>query len=143
MKGHGEKVTRKQEVVIAALLAEPTLNAAAAKCGVSESTLWRWMQTPHFQTAYRAARRAVVDGAIGALQQAAIDAVACLRRNLTCGQPAAEVRAAVAILTQVLGTLDRSELEDRLRRLESLPDAHSAVAGMRRVNGGEEQDERH
>ncbi|HET8998938.1 MAG TPA: RNB domain-containing ribonuclease [bacterium] len=94
MKGHGEKLTRKQEQAIAALLAEPTLGSAARRCGVSETTLWRWLQDEEFQAAYKNARRSAVDAATTCLQQAATEAVACLRRALTCGQVAAEVRAA-------------------------------------------------
>src|SRR5690348_1827007 len=109
MRGHGEKLTRKQEQAIAALLAEPTLSAAACRCGVSESTLYRWVHAQSFQAAYRSARRSVVDAAIGHLQQAAADAVGCLRRNLACGTPGVEVRAAAVILEQVLGALDRLE----------------------------------
>ncbi len=41
MKGHGQKLTRKQEALIAALLTEPTHAAAAARAGVSEATLHR------------------------------------------------------------------------------------------------------
>jgi Helix-turn-helix domain of transposase family ISL3 len=108
VKGHGEKLTRRQEQAIAALLAEPTLAAAAARCGVAETTLWRWMQIPTFEAAFRAA--------VASLQHAATDAVSCLRRNLDCGQAGAEVRAAAVILEHVLGTLDRMELEERLRR---------------------------
>ncbi len=126
MRGHGEKLTRRQELAIASLLAEPTLATAAAKCGVGETTLWRWLQNEEFQAAYRSARRAVVDAVIASLQQAAIEAVTCLRRNLTCGQAGAEVRAASVILNQVLGALDRLELEERLQRLESLSEAKSA-----------------
>jgi hypothetical protein len=37
------KLTRKQEALIAALLTEPTHAAAAAKAGVSEATLHRWL----------------------------------------------------------------------------------------------------
>jgi len=37
------KLGRKQETVIAALLTEPTHAAAAAKAGVSEATLHRWL----------------------------------------------------------------------------------------------------
>src|SRR5690242_18921442 len=120
--GHGEKLTRKQEQAIAAFLAEPTLTAAA-RCGVGEKTMWRWLQLPGFDVAYRTARRALVDTVVASLQQGATEAVSCLRRNLACGQPGVEVRAAAVILEQVLGALDRLELEERLRRLEALPEA--------------------
>jgi hypothetical protein len=39
MKGHGQKLNRKQEALIAALLTEPTHAAAVAKAGVCEATL--------------------------------------------------------------------------------------------------------
>jgi len=126
MRGHGEKLTRKQEQAIATLLTEPTLGVAAAKCGVAESTLWRWLRRPDFQSAYQLARRSVVDAAVANLQQAATEAVACLRRNLTCGNPGVEVRAAGVVVDHVLGTLDRLDLEERLQRLEALPQVRDA-----------------
>src|SRR5262249_61743375 len=48
MKGHGQKLTAKQEALIAALLTEPTYAAAAAQAGVSEATMYRWLQVPVF-----------------------------------------------------------------------------------------------
>ena len=64
------KLSRKQEKLIADLLTEPTHAAAAARAGVSEATLHRWLHTPWFQAAYRRARRGVVETAIGRLQWA-------------------------------------------------------------------------
>jgi hypothetical protein len=125
MKGNGERSMRKREQAIAALLTEPTLAAAANRSGVGETTLWRWLQDPGFQNAYASARRSVVDAAIANLQQAATEAVACLRRNLNCGQVGAEVRAAGVILDHVLGVLDRLDFEERLRRLEALPEVRN------------------
>jgi hypothetical protein len=125
MRGYGQRSTRKREQAIAALLTEPTLAAAANRSGVGETTLWRWLQDPDFQNAYASARRSLVDAAIGNLQQAATEAVACLRRNLTCGHMGTEVRAAGVILEHVLGALDRLDLEERLRRLEALPEVRN------------------
>ena len=98
-------MTRKQELAIAALLSESTHAAAAAKCGIGESTLWRWLRNEEFQTAYRSARRAPLDAVIAHLERAANEAVTCLRRNLTCGRPGAEIRAAGIILTQVVARI--------------------------------------
>ncbi len=123
LKGHGEKLTRRKEQAIAALLTEPTLEMAAKRVGVSDVTLWRWLRDSEFQAAFSEARHRVVEAAIGKLQQVAAEAVACLQRNLTSGQPATEVRAADAILSHVLKTLDRLELEQRLRHLEAAADA--------------------
>jgi len=43
LKGHGQKLTRKQEALIAALFTEPNYTAAAIKAGVSRATLCRWL----------------------------------------------------------------------------------------------------
>jgi hypothetical protein len=84
---------------------------------VSEATAQRWLKKPEFVAAYRRARRAVVEATIGRLQQAAVEAVEVLRRNMTCGVPAVEVRAAVAVLDQ---TLDGLELSDLAADVEAL-----------------------
>lgn len=68
--GHGQKLSSRQEVLIAALLTEPTYAAAAAKAGVAETTVYRWLHMPSFRDAYRRARREVVEAAVGRLQAA-------------------------------------------------------------------------
>lgn len=57
MSGHGEKLTPKQEEAIMALLSEATIGAAAAKVGVSEVTLGRWLKLSEFAAEYKAPRR--------------------------------------------------------------------------------------
>ena len=110
MKGHGEKLSRKAGEAAVALLACPTVAEAAERVGVAESTLWRWLQQEDFRGQYHAARRQTLDVAILSLQQAAGEAVQALRRNLTCGVPAVEVRAATAILQQTIGATELVEL---------------------------------
>ncbi len=125
-KGHGEKWTRKHYEAVLALVSEPTIAAAAKQAGISEKTLWRWMQCEKFAEQYRAARRQVVTVALCNLQQTAGQAVETLRRNLACGQPAVEVRAAVAIVEQVLKAVELEDLEARLTALEQHMEATKA-----------------
>ena len=82
MSGHGDKLGRKEEQAILALLARPTIGEAASAVGIGEVSLRRWLQRPDFRDRYREARQRVVEGAIASLQQATGDAVAALRRNL-------------------------------------------------------------
>jgi hypothetical protein len=99
MKGHGQKVTSKQEALIAALLTEPTYAAAAAKAGVGQTTLYRWLHLPSFRAAYRQARRELVESAIGRLQAASGQAVETLLTVARQGKRDSDrVRAAVALL---------------------------------------------
>ena len=55
MRGHGQKLTARQDALVAALLTAPTHADAAKKAGISEATLYRWLNLPAFQVAYRAA----------------------------------------------------------------------------------------
>ncbi len=91
-------LTRKQEAAIGFLLTERTQEKAAQKAGVSPATLRRWFRLPAFVTAYRLARRDAVESAFGQLQRGTADAVATLTRNLRCGNPSVEVRAAATII---------------------------------------------
>jgi hypothetical protein len=110
---------RKQDRAILALLTEPTVEAAARSADVAPATIWRWTQQADFRARLRDARRAIVEGAIGRLQQAATDAVETLRRNLTCGTPSVEVRAATAILDQAVKAVELFDLAERVEHLEA------------------------
>jgi hypothetical protein len=46
LEGHGSKWARRKEAAIAALLECPTVKEAAKKCGLSYSTLKRWLRGP-------------------------------------------------------------------------------------------------
>src|SRR5262245_47766505 len=101
--GHGEKLTRKKEQAIAALLCEATVQAAAARAGVSLSTLKRWLKEPEVRAAYRQARRELVEGAVGRIQAATGQAVDTLVGVAKAGAKDADrVRAAIALLDHAL-----------------------------------------
>jgi hypothetical protein len=119
-RGHGDKLSRTQEKAIAALLSTRTIGEAAKVCGVNDATLWRWLQLPDFQAAYRAARRQVVERAITELQAATGEAVETLKRNLHCENPAVEIRAAQIIIEQAIKGVELIDLQERVERLENL-----------------------
>lgn len=116
--GHGEKLTRNQEAAIAALLDQPTQEAAAGAVGVTPKTLREWLKQPAFQRAYREARREIVEGAVVRLQQLCLSAVLALHRNLTCGNAAVETRAADIVLGRALEAVELGDLAQRLDDLE-------------------------
>jgi hypothetical protein len=127
----GGKRLRQEDAAIAALLSEPTIEAAARKAGVGERTLLRWLAEPAFKAQYRAARRSVVESAVGRLQQAATQAVDALVKNLTCGIPAVEVGAAKSVLDQALKAVELVDLAERIEALEQAS-ALAAEGGARR-----------
>ncbi len=122
MSGHGEKITRKQEAAIAALLSEPTIEKAAKACGIGEATLRRWLQDTGFQERYRTAKKQTLEAVMGRLQQIAGEAVETLREVAVNEEAPASSRvtAAKAIVETALKAAEIEELEERLTKLEIL-----------------------
>ena len=119
MQGFGEKLNRKQEQAIAALLSETTIAAAAEHARVNEATLYRWLKLPAFKAAYRAARRDVVEKATAQLQNASWAASGTLLRLLNSSSDSVRLRAAMAILDQANKGVEMLDFEERLSALEA------------------------
>jgi transposase-like protein len=79
MSGHGQKLSRKEEAAISALLTQATLAEVASIAGIGESTLRRWLQRDDFQAAYRRARLETVSQAVAHVQRVSSEAVKTLR----------------------------------------------------------------
>src|SRR5688572_20346230 len=84
---------RTEARLISALLTERSYADAAAKAGCSEATLYRRLRDPAFTKKYRAARREVLEVAIGQLQQATAEAVKTLVQALQSADAHARIRA--------------------------------------------------
>lgn len=114
-------ISPKQELAIIHLLAQPTLSAAATAAGVNERTLYRWLQDPAFDAAYRATRRDAVRQAIAVLQRSAGDAAAALAS--IAGDPtekgSSRVSAARAILELAIKAVEIEDLDARLAAVEA------------------------
>ena len=121
MRGHGEKLTRKQEQAVAALLVAPTIHEAATQANISEVTLHRWLKMDGFQHAYARARREVVRQAIIHLQATCHSAIATLQAvmNDTTAPASSRIAAARIILEHALKGTEWEELEARIRLLEA------------------------
>jgi hypothetical protein len=119
MPANGEDLSGKQERCIAALLSEASDEAAARKAGVTDRTLRRWRQEPFFRAAELASRRAVVERAQTLVQQLTTTAALALHRNLTCGKPGVEVRAAAVVFDLAAKAVEMQELLQRVEELES------------------------
>jgi DNA-binding MurR/RpiR family transcriptional regulator len=121
MKAHGEKLSRKQELAIAALLTCRAITDAAHQCGIGEVTLHRWLKDAGFQTAYREARRAVVQQAITQVQRATGEAVETLRNVMQDPEAPASARVSAArvVLETAVKAVELEDLEARILALET------------------------
>lgn len=114
----GKKFSHRYDKAILALLSEPTLELAAKKAGIGAATLQRWLRHPDFEHAYRLARRRMFEAGLSRLQALIGEAVTTLQKNLTCGRPTAEIRAASAILMHATAGAELLDILDRLTDLE-------------------------
>jgi transposase len=105
-------MAKNTEKALAALLNTSSVRDAATKSGLSEETIYRYLRDEEFRTEYEDAKRQVVESAIAGLQQAANEAVETLRRNLTCDNPQAEIRAAQLILDNVFGNSENGKSQN-------------------------------
>ncbi len=120
MKAVGEKLTPKQERALVALLDCGEIKKAAETAGVTKVTLWRWLQSPDFQSRYRAARRQLVETAIAQLQSDCTTAARVLREVAEDRQAPASSRVAAArtILEQSMSAVELMDLQERVEMLE-------------------------
>jgi len=115
MVGYGAKLPHKIDAAIAALLAQPSVAEAARVVGVTPQTLSRWMKVPEFDTAYRAAQRAVLGRAIARLQQASGAAVTSLLKVMfdANAPKAARLAAAEVVLRHAKAANEIGDIQSR------------------------------
>jgi hypothetical protein len=118
---HGEDLLGPaQHRALIALLEYPTVKEAAEAAGVHKATVYRWLQEPQFQAAYREARREAVSRATARLQQISGEAVEALREIVgdRSQQGASRVGAARCILDYAAKMTELEDFGERLARLE-------------------------
>lgn len=118
---HGEdSLGPAQHRAVIALLEHPTVKDAAEAAGVHKATMYRWLQQPEFQAAYREARREAVSQVTARLQQISGEAVEALREIVgdRSQQGASRVGAARCILDYAAKMTEIEDFGARLARLE-------------------------
>lgn len=125
MAGHGEKLGRKQEEAIAALLSQRNIEEAARAAGVGTRTLIRWLKLPEFRREYRKARREAVHQSVARLQQATGAAASVVLKLMTDPNvPAAvKLRAAECVFDRAFKGVELEDIEARVSELERAAEA--------------------
>lgn len=100
----GIAADRKDDLVLAALLANPTIKAASAACGVSEKQIRVRLGQPAFKKKYDTARRELLEQTTAYVQGAlteAIDKLLSIMRDPDAS-PQTQVNAASALVRTFL-----------------------------------------
>lgn len=108
-----------QQKALTALLTTNTVKEAAKQAGISPESIYRYLRDPRFLKEYRSHRNTLMEATVGRIQGAADQAVQTLIRNLTSGNNATEVRAAVVIIENALKGREQTEIIERLEALEA------------------------
>lgn len=119
MDGGRPKMREKAEQLALALLTEPSQQAAAAKAGVSDTTVTRWLGNSRFQAIYSRVRRQVTERAVARLARVATKAVDALDRLLESDNEKTGLNAATAVLT-LLVKVQGQDVADVLAEIKSM-----------------------
>ena len=118
-----KKRTIADETVLSALLSCPTLEAAAAECGLSVRQLYERRKDPQFMRQLQAAQSAALAGTVRYLQHhtaTAAQTLAELCQNAQ--QEQTRLQAARALLEQAARLTETVDFDRRLAALEELRD---------------------
>lgn len=128
-----ENLPANAERLLAALISEPTIKAAAKAARVSEATVYRALRNEEFSKLYRAARREVTQHCVMRLQADSAHAAKVLREiaDDASAPASARVTAARAIIEQAFKGAEQTEVIERLRDLERHIEETKAKGGRR------------
>src|ERR1017187_2039889 len=120
MPANVSKLTPKQEEPGLALLTNPGGDNAGRAVGIAPRTLYRWMNEPVFDKAYRKARRDAFGQGTARLQQASSAAVSSILKIMVDQHAAAstKLRAAELVLTHGAKAIEIEDVEARVSELE-------------------------
>ena len=108
------------ESLAVAVAAGATVADAAQQAGCSASHAYRLAQKPEFRDRVSALRLEATDRAVGALSDAAVEAVQVLRSAMHDGEakPADRIAAARAVLSMITPITELADLRIRIAKLE-------------------------
>jgi hypothetical protein len=118
MASQGAGLTGRQPRAVEALLACPTIKAAAQEAKVSYRTLRGWLRLPAFLAAVREGRRELVEAGLGRLQQATGRAVKTLVACLKAAKDGDKIKASLGILDRATKAVELIDLVERVEELE-------------------------
>lgn len=110
--------SERQDRALIALLTTATRKEASEQAGISERTLYKYLNDTGFKTAYRAACNDLMTESTAEIQKAVKKAVTTLIEAMDNDNVFARISASKALLDYGLKYTEIVDFEDRLRKLE-------------------------
>jgi len=120
MSENVNELSPKQHVAINALLAQSGVDSAAKQAGVTQRTLYRWLDEPAFRLVLNSALDKSLDAAARGLVRLTEKAIRTVENVLDDSElhPATRLRAADMVLVNVLKLFELRTLAQRVAALE-------------------------
>ena len=119
-----KRLTKRQQVGLAALLECGDVTAASKKSGVSRNTLHKWLRQDTFARELQNRQDAALAGVMRRLLAKSMKAIDVLCSEMTNkkGTPQSRIRASTAILEYAARYIDSTDLAERLVAIEEACD---------------------
>jgi hypothetical protein len=120
MSGDVTNLKPKQEEAILALLSNRNVEETARAVKLTPRTLYRWLNEPEFDRAYRKARRKAFGQATARLQQASSAAVTVMMKTMldTSAGASVRLRAADMVYSHAAKAIEIEDVDLRVSELE-------------------------
>jgi uncharacterized protein (UPF0147 family) len=117
----------KRELLLSALLVNPTVKEAATSVGVPETTVYNWLRKPDFAAEYRCRKRQAVSEASDFLQSRISSATRIIDEIMNDTDTPSQVRlnAAKTIIDVAYKVIEQAEIIARIEVLEAINDEDS------------------
>ena len=110
----------RQKKLVAALVADPDIQAACASIGVARSTAYRWLEEPVFADVLKTARDRVLDEALGRVKSHVTRAVDELAKLMNDLDASTRRLACNDILRHAIKAREMEDITKRLDVLENV-----------------------
>jgi len=120
MSGNVTELRPKQEEAILALLSNRNVEETARAVKITTRTLYRWLNEPEFDKAYRQARRKAFGQSTARLQQASSAAVSVMMKTMVDPNAGAStrLRAADMVYSHAAKAIETEDIDARVTELE-------------------------
>ena len=112
----------KREMLLSALLTNPTVREAAANVGIPETTAYNWLREPEFADEYKQRKRQLVAEASDFMQSKISAATRVIDELMTDTEtpPQTRLSAAKTIIETAYKIFEQEEIIERIEALEAL-----------------------
>jgi len=111
-------LSARQRLALPIIGAEPTIEGAAEKIGVTRKTIYEWLKKEPFKRALEESRKEFVESAFRTMRLAARQAADKIVKHLDCTDERISLRAAEDIIEFTQKALEHEDLEKRIGALE-------------------------